>query len=123
MDLSALGVLRPIAQNLTRRGYQSESKGSISSAPDFLAVGAKQGEMPLFFMAVGGRGAARETNNRRNIFHQSEPWHFSANPRSKILSDPANPSSRILSDGFFFGQSEATDFERQSDLKEFRMNI
>ena len=76
----ALGVLRPNAQNLTRRGDQSESKDSISSAPEFLKVKAKQGEMPLFFMAVGGRGAARATKIYQNIFNQSEPWHFSANP-------------------------------------------
>ena len=53
--------LRPNAQDQKRRGDQSESKDSISSAPEFLKVKAKQLEKPLFFMAVGGRGAARET--------------------------------------------------------------
>ena len=92
------GVLGPIPQNLTRRGDQSESKDSISSAPEFLAAEAKQGGMPLFSLAVGGRGAARETRNQRQILANPSLGTFSANPSSGILSAGANPSSQILSD-------------------------
>ena len=92
MDLSTLGVLRRNAQNLTRRRDESEAKESEFGRHGISEKEGKPMEMPLFFLAVGGPGAAR-----RSIFHSIFFSDFGPNPS---LGTP-NPSLGTFSQLIF----------------------
>ena len=73
MDVHTLGVLRRNAQDLTCRRNESEGKELEFGRQGISEKEGKPMEMPLFFTAVGGRGAVRATVFRSICFSDFGP--------------------------------------------------
>ena len=73
MDIERWGVLRRNAQDLACRRDESEAKESEFGRHGISEKEGKPMEMPLFFTAVGGRGAVRATVFRSIFFSDFGP--------------------------------------------------